>query len=158
MEDGIDHHIACEECTTTKKVQSKTKHFCYDQFILEFSKMENNFKHFCNIDSKIIFKNEFSTSPENNFEKEIILEDKMSRLKSNIEIDLECKKCRDYKHEIKIENEKAKTLAKFENSSKSLKYLLDIQKPFYDKTGLGFIVNDPSTNALKQIKFVKSSE
>ena len=82
----------------------------------------------------------------------------MSRLKSNIEIDLECKKCRDYKHEIKIENEKAKTLAKFENSSKSLKYLLDIQKPFYDKTGLGFITNDPSTNALKQIKFVKSSE
>ena len=57
-----------------------------------------------------------------------------------------------------MENEKAKTLAKFENSSKSLKYLLDIQKPFYDKTGLGFSVNDPSTNVLKQIKFVKSSE
>jgi hypothetical protein len=68
MDNGIDHRIACEECTTTNKVQSKTKHFCYDQFILEFSKMENNFKHFCNIDSKIIFKNESSTSAENNFE------------------------------------------------------------------------------------------
>jgi hypothetical protein len=158
MDNGIDHRIACEECTTTNKVQSKTKYFCYDQFILEFSKMENNFKHFCNIDSKIIFKNESSTSAENNFEKEIILEDKMSRLESNIEIDLECKKCQDYKHEIKMENEKAKTLAKFENSYKSFKYLLNIQKSFYDKTGLGFIVNDPSTNVSKQIKFVKPSE
>lgn len=79
----------------------------------------------------------------------------MSRLESNIEIDLECKKCQDYKHEIKMENEKAKTLAKFENSSKSLKYLLNIQKSFYDKTGLGFTANDSSTNISKQIKFVK---
>ena len=34
MDDVIDHRIACEECTTTNKVQPKTKHFCYDQFIL----------------------------------------------------------------------------------------------------------------------------
>jgi hypothetical protein len=157
MNNRIDHRRACEDCTTTNKVQSKTKHFCYDQFILEFSKLENNFKHFCNIESKTIFKNESSTSVENNFEKEIILEDKMSRLESNIEIDLECKICQDYKHEIKIEKEKAKILAKFENSSKSLKYLLNIQKSFYDKSGLGFTENDYLTNTSKQIKFVKPS-
>ena len=155
MNNGIDHRIASEDCTSTNKVQFKTKHFCYDQFTLEFSKMENNFKHFCNIDSKIIFKNESSTSAENNFEKEIILEDKMSRLESNIEIDLECKNCQDYKHEIKMEKEKAKILAKFENSSKSLKYLLNIQKSFYDKTGLGFTADEYLTNTSKQIKFVK---
>jgi hypothetical protein len=157
MDDEIDHRIACEDCTTTNKVQSETEHFCYDQFILEFSKLENNFKHFCNIDSKIIFKNESSISVGNNFEKEIILEDKMSRLESNIEIDLECKLCQYYKHEIKTKNEKAKTLAKFENSSKSLEYLLNIQKSFYDKTGLGFTANDPLTNTSKQIRFVKPS-
>jgi hypothetical protein len=157
MNNRIDHRTACEDCTTTNKVQSKTKHFCYDQFILEFSKMENNFKHFCNIESKIILKNESSTSVENNFEKEIILEDKMSRLESNIEIDLECKNCQDYKHEIKMEKEKAKILAKFENSSKSLKYLLNIQKSFHDKTGLGFTADDYLTNTLKQINFVKPS-
>ena len=157
MDDEIDHRIACEDCTTTNKVQSETKHFCYDQFILEFSKLENNFKHLCNIDSKIIFKNESSMSVENNFKKEIILEDKMSRLESNIEIDLECKSCQYYKHEIKTENEKAKILAKFENSSKSLEYLLNIQKSFYDKTGLGFTENDYLTNTSKQIKFVKPS-
>jgi hypothetical protein len=41
------------------------------------------------------------------------------------------------------------------NSSKSLKYLLNIQKSFYDKTGLGFTANDSLTNISKQIKFVK---
>ena len=156
-EDGIDQHIACEDYTTTNKVQSETEHFCYDQFILEFSKLENNFKHFCNIDSKMIPKNKSSTFIENNIEKEIILEDKKSRLESNIEIELKCKYFQDYKHEIKMENEKAKILAKFENSSRSLKYLLNIQKSFYDKTGLGFTANDPSTNVSKQIKFVKPS-
>jgi hypothetical protein len=33
IDDGIDQRIACEDCTTTNKVQSETKHFCYDQFI-----------------------------------------------------------------------------------------------------------------------------
>jgi hypothetical protein len=157
MNNRIDHRIACEDCSTTNKVQSKTKHFCYDQYILEFSKLENNFKHFCNIEPKIIFMNEYSTSVENNFEKEIILEDKMSRLESNIEIDLQCKNCQEYKHEIKMEKEKAKILAKFENSSKSLKYLLNIQKSFYDKTGLGFTEDKYLTNTSKQIKFIKPS-
>jgi hypothetical protein len=89
MEDENDHRIACEDCRTTNKVQSETTHFCYDQFILGFSILENNFKHFCNIDPKIIFKNESSISVGSKFEKEIILKDKMSRLESNIEIDLQ---------------------------------------------------------------------
>jgi hypothetical protein len=52
MDDGIDQHIACEGYTTTNKVQSETEHFCYDQFILEFSKLENNFKHFATLTQK----------------------------------------------------------------------------------------------------------
>ena len=80
----------------------------------------------------------------------------MSRLESNIEIDLECKKSQDYKQEIRKENEKAKILAKFENSSKSLEYLLNIQKSFDDKTGLGFNANNPSTSKLRQIKICKT--
>ena len=81
----------------------------------------------------------------------------MSRLESNIEIDLECKNCQDFKLEIRKENEKAKILAKFKNSSKSLKHLINIQKSFDDKTSLGFNANDPSTSKSKQIKFVKPS-
>lgn len=40
---------------------------------------------------------------------------------------------------------------------KQKKYLLNIQKSFNDKTGLGFTANDPSTSKLRQIKFVKPS-
>ena len=46
--------------------------------------------------------------------------------------------CQDYKSEIKKVNERANILAKFEKSSKSLKDLLNSQKAFGDKTGLGF--------------------
>ena len=52
------------------------------------------------MDLKTIFNNEPSKSLVNNFENEIMLEDKMSRLESNIEIDLGCKICLEYKHEI----------------------------------------------------------
>ena len=87
----------------------------------EFSKLESNFKSFCNINSNITFKNKSSTSTEENFEN-------------------------------------GKILAKFENNSKSLIYLLNTQKAFNDKNRLGFNANDTLTNKSKQIKFVKPSE
>ena len=95
----------------TSKVHFKTKHFCFDTFILEFSKLENESKLLCNMDLKFIFNNEPSKFLVNNFEKEIMLEDKMSRLESNVEINLECKLCLDYKHEIKMQNEKGKIIS-----------------------------------------------
>ena len=84
-----------------------------------------------------------------------MLEDKMSRLESNVEIDLECKICQEYKHEIRRQNEKGKMLVKFEESSKSIESLLKIQKSFRDKARLGFNSNATSTSKTKQIKFVK---
>ena len=98
------------------------------------------------MDLKAIFKNESSKSLKNIFEKEILLEDKMSKIKCNVGINLECKLCLDYKHEIKRQNEKGKMLAKFEESSKSLERLLKSQKSFKDKTGLWFDSNVPSTS------------
>ena len=145
----------CQFIETTSKVHVETKHFCFDTFILEFSKLENESKLLCNMDLKTIFNNESSKSFVNNFEKEIMLEDKMSRLESNVEIDLECKICQNYKHEIKRQNEKGKMLAKFEESSKSLESLLKNQKSFRDKTGFGFNSSATSTSETKQTKFVK---
>lgn len=114
-------YLACDSLLdiTSSKVQFVTKHFCFDTFILEFSKLENESKLLCNMDLKTIFNNEPSKSLVNNFEKEIMLEDKMSRLKSNVEIDLECKICLDYKHEFQRQNEKGKMLSKFEVRFKS---------------------------------------
>jgi hypothetical protein len=157
MDEDDNNYPVCshEVDKTTNKVQLETEHFCFDTFILEFSKLENESKHLSNMDLKAIFNNEPSKSIENNFEMEIILEDKMSRLESNVEIDLECKICQDYKHEIKRQNEKGKMLAKFEESSNSLERLLKSQKSLRDKTGLGFNSNAPSTSKTKQAKFVK---
>ena len=56
------------------------------------------------------FNNESSKSCVNTFENEIMLEDKMSRLERHVEIDLECKVCLEYKHEIRRQNEKGKCL------------------------------------------------
>ena len=36
MDDEEDCYIACEDCKDTNEVQFETKHFFYDQFILEF--------------------------------------------------------------------------------------------------------------------------
>ena len=107
------------------------------------------------MDLKTIFSNEPSKSFVNNFENEIMLEDKMSRLESHVEIDLECKLCLDYKPEIQRQNEKGKMLAKFEDTSKALKSFLKSQKSFRDRTGLGFNKNAPSTSNTKQVVFVK---
>ena len=84
-----------------------------------------------------------------------MLEDKMSRLESHVEIDLECKLCLDYKHEIQRQNEKGKMLAKFEESSKALVCCLKSQKSFRDRTGLGFNSNESSTSKTKHVVFVK---
>ena len=104
---------------------------------------------------KTIFNNESSKVFMNNFEKEILLEDKMSRLENNVEIDLECKICLDHKHEIKKQNEKGKMLAKFDESSKSFQRMLKSQQSFENKTGLGFNSKGPSTSKTKQVNFVK---
>ena len=65
---------------------------------------------------------------KNIFEKEILLEDKISRIESNVEINLECKFCLDYKHKIKKQNEKGKILVKFDESSKSLEKIVEESK------------------------------
>ena len=49
----------------------------------------------------------------------------------------------------------ANILSKFEKSSKSLKNLLNCQKEFGDRTGLGYDSDESSTSKSKQIKFVK---
>ena len=144
----------CQSIEATSKVHVENKHFCFDTFILEFSKEENKSKLLGNTNLETIFKS--SKVLMSNLEKEILLEDKMSRLDSNVEINLECKLCLDHKREIKKENEKGKMLAKFDESSKSLERFLKCQKSFDNKTGLGFDSNEPSTSKTKQVNFVKS--
>ncbi|GJT03047.1 retrovirus-related pol polyprotein from transposon TNT 1-94 [Tanacetum coccineum] len=75
----------------------------------------------------------------------------MLRLEKNKEVDLECTMCQT----LKIENEKLKEeaskISQFEMSTHSLKKILSSQKPFGEKSGLGFNSLEASTSGSKQI-------
>ena len=69
-EDEANHPV-CDSlfAKTSSKVHFETKHFCFDTFILEISKLENESKLLYNMDLKTIFNNEPSKSCVNTFEK-----------------------------------------------------------------------------------------
>ncbi|GJR00090.1 hypothetical protein Tco_0523074 [Tanacetum coccineum] len=109
--------------------------------------------------SEIITKNKRLKATRNNLEKELsVLKKKVSTLKKNKGVDLECVKC----HMLKIENEKLKEeatrLNKFEKSTHCLNEMLSNQKPSGEKLGLGFNSFEASSNGTKEIKFVKARQ
>nr|GEU60489.1 zf-CCHC domain-containing protein/UBN2 domain-containing protein [Tanacetum cinerariifolium] len=95
----------------------------------------------------------WSDSGEEDDEKE-----KVSTLEKNKEVDLECVKC----HMLKIENEKLKEealkLTKFEKSTHCLNEMLNNQKPYGEKLGLGFNSFEASSSGTKKIKFMKAQK
>ncbi|GJX57180.1 retrovirus-related pol polyprotein from transposon TNT 1-94 [Tanacetum coccineum] len=109
--------------------------------------------------SEIITKNKRLKATRDSLEKEIsILKEKVSKLKKNKGVDLECVKC----HMLKIENEKLKEedlkLTKFEKSTHCLNEMLNHQKPSGEKLGLGFNSFEASSSGTKEIKFMKSQK
>ncbi|GKB51611.1 hypothetical protein Tco_0902364 [Tanacetum coccineum] len=103
--------------------------------------------------SEIINKNKRLKATRNSLEKELsILKEKVSTLKKNKGVDLECVKC----YMFKIENEKLKEealkLTKFEKSTHCLNEMLSHQKPSGDKLGLGFNSFEASSSGTKEIK------
>ena len=57
-EDEVNYPVCDSQLDKTlSKVQFETKHFCFDTFIIEFSKLENESKLLCNMDLKTIFNN-----------------------------------------------------------------------------------------------------
>ncbi|GKA73535.1 retrovirus-related pol polyprotein from transposon TNT 1-94 [Tanacetum coccineum] len=79
--------------------------------------LENEYDKLCKMSLKIITKNKRLKATRDSFRKEIsILNEKVSTLKKNKEVDLECVKC----HMLKMENEKLKEEAlKLTNPSSS---------------------------------------
>nr|GEY32203.1 hypothetical protein [Tanacetum cinerariifolium] len=109
--------------------------------------------------SEIITKNKRLKATRNSLEKELsILKGKVSILKKNKGVDLECVKC----HMLKIENEKLKEealeLTKFEKSTHCLNEILSNKKPSGDKVGLGFNSFEASSSGTKEIKFAKAQK
>ena len=69
VEEDNDPIGNCQSIEATSKVSGNNKHACFDTFILESSKEENESKHLGNTNLKTISKNKYSKAFMNHFEK-----------------------------------------------------------------------------------------
>ncbi|GKE29905.1 hypothetical protein Tco_1445289, partial [Tanacetum coccineum] len=136
---------------------SESTYFSDENSSIDDFTLDSEYNKLCKMGLKIITKNKHLKAIRNSLENEISEpKEKVSKLKKNKEIDLECTTCQ----KLKIENEKLKedvsNLTQFQKSTNSLNEMLSFQKPSRDKSGLGFNSFEASTSETKKIKFVKS--
>ncbi|GJX45993.1 zf-CCHC domain-containing protein [Tanacetum coccineum] len=157
-----DEKVKNETCLVAQassEVCFKSSYFSNENSSIDDLILDNEYDKLCKMSLKIITKNKRLKATRNSLEKEIsILKEKVSTLENNKEANLECVKC----HILKIENEKLKEealkLIKFEKSTHCLNKMLNNQKPFGEKLGLGFNSFEASSSGIKQIKFVKAQK
>ncbi|GKE17856.1 zf-CCHC domain-containing protein, partial [Tanacetum coccineum] len=147
----------CLVAQASSEVCFESSYFSDDNSSIDDLVLDNEYDKLCKISLKIITKNKRLKATRNSLEKELsVLKEKVSTLKKNKGVDLECVKC----HMLKIENEKLKEealkLTKFEKSTHCLNEMLSNQKPSGDKLGLGFNSFEASSSGTKEIKFVKA--
>nr|GEZ22400.1 hypothetical protein [Tanacetum cinerariifolium] len=145
--------VAQESC----EVCSESFYFSNENSLVDDLVLDSKYDKLCKMSLKIITINKRLKAIGNSLEKELsILKEKVSTLKKNKGVDLECVKC----HMLKIENEKLKEealkLTKFEKSTHYLNEMLSNQKPSDDKLGLGFDSFEASSSGTKEIKFMKA--
>ncbi|GJW02723.1 retrovirus-related pol polyprotein from transposon TNT 1-94 [Tanacetum coccineum] len=149
----------CLVAQASSEVCFESSYFSDENSSIDDLVLDNDYDQLCKMSLKIITKNKRLKSTRNSLEKELsVLKEKVSTLKKNKGVDLECVKC----HMLKIENEKLKEevlkLTKFEKSAHCLNEMLNNQKPSGDKLGLGFNSFKASSNGTKEIKFVKAQK
>ncbi|GJU57047.1 zf-CCHC domain-containing protein [Tanacetum coccineum] len=149
----------CLMAKASNEVLSETEFFSDDQSSLVEKDLDSEYNRLCKVGLKVMAKNKSLKQIKNQLENEVLeLKNKLSRIEKGKEANEECKICQD----LRIENEKLKEeiskLNQFNNSSHSLKKILNLQKPFGDKTGLGFNFTKGLTSETKQVNFVKSQK
>ncbi|GJR26676.1 zf-CCHC domain-containing protein [Tanacetum coccineum] len=151
-----------EKCLMAKasnEVLSETEYFSDDQSSLDENDLDSEYSRLCKIGLKVMAKNKTLKQAKIELENEALeLKDKLSRLEKGKEVNEECKLCQD----LKFENEKLRKqisrLNQFNDSSHSLKKIISSQKPFEDKSGLGFNFTKGSPSETKQVNFVRAQE
>ncbi|GJX21572.1 hypothetical protein Tco_0226017 [Tanacetum coccineum] len=131
-----------EKCLMAKasnEVLSETEYFSDDQSSLDENDLDNEYSRLCKLGLKVMAKNKTLKQAKIELENEVLeLKDKLSRLEKGKEVIEECKLCQD----LKLENEKLRKeisrLNQFNDSSHSLKKIINSQKTSGDKSGLGF--------------------
>ncbi|GJS94156.1 zf-CCHC domain-containing protein [Tanacetum coccineum] len=157
-----DEKVKDETCLVahaSSEVCSESSYFSDENSSIDDLALDNEYDKLCKMSLKIITKNKRLKATRNSLENELKeLKDKLSTLKKNKGVDLDCAKC----HTLKIENEKLKEestrLNKFEKSTHCLNEILSSQKPFGDKLGLGFNSFEASSSGTNEIKFMKAQK
>ncbi|GJZ43720.1 hypothetical protein Tco_0590975, partial [Tanacetum coccineum] len=157
-----EENINDEKCLMAKasnEVLSETEYFSDDQSSLDENDLDSEYSRLCKIGLKVMAKNKTLKQAKIELENEALeLKDKLSRLEKGKEVNEECKLCQD----LKFENEKLRKeisrLNQFNDSSHSLKKIISSQKPFKDKSGLGFNFTKGSPSETKQVNFVRAQE
>ncbi|GKB65258.1 zf-CCHC domain-containing protein [Tanacetum coccineum] len=130
-----DKNVKDETCLVahaSSEVCSESSYFSDENSSIDDIALDNEYDKLCTTSLKIITKNKKLKATRNSLEKELReLKDKLSTLKKNKGVDLDCAMC----HVLKIENEKLK-----------------------DKSSLGFNSFEASSSGTKEIKFVKSQK
>ncbi|GJZ27297.1 hypothetical protein Tco_0571550 [Tanacetum coccineum] len=157
--DDNDPDETCLVAQAPNEVYSESSYFSDENSSIDDIALDNEYDKLCKMSLKIITKNKRLKATRNSLENELReLKDKLSTLKKNKRVDLDCAKC----HVLKIENEKLKDestrLNKFEKSTHCLNEMLNNQKPFGDKLGLGFNSFEASSSGTKKIKFMKAQK
>ncbi|GJV75352.1 retrovirus-related pol polyprotein from transposon TNT 1-94 [Tanacetum coccineum] len=150
---------ACLVAQAPNKVCSESSYFSDENSSIDDLALDNEYDKLCKMSLKIITKNKRLKATRNSLEKEIReLKDKLSTLKKNKGVDLECTICQSLKIENGKLKEEALKLTKFEKSTHCLNEMLSNQKPSGDKLGLGFNSFEASSSGTKEIKFVKAQK
>nr|GFC57108.1 transposase, Ptta/En/Spm, transposase, Tnp1/En/Spm-like protein [Tanacetum cinerariifolium] len=126
----------CLVAQASNEVCFESSYFSDENSSIDDLILENEYDKLCKMSFKIITKNERLKATRDGLEKEIsILNEKVSTLKKNKKVDLECVKCQ----MLKLENEKFKEealkLTMFEKSTHCLNEMLNNQKPSGEKLG-----------------------
>ncbi|GJU47881.1 zf-CCHC domain-containing protein [Tanacetum coccineum] len=148
-----EEKINDEKCLMAKasnEVFSETEYFSDDQSLLDEKDLDNEYSRLCKLGLKLMAKNKTLKQAKIELENKVLeLKDRLSRLEKCKEIIEECKLCQD----LKLENEKLRKeisrLNQFNDSSHSLKKIINSQKSFGDKSGLGFNFTKESPSETK---------
>ncbi|GJU70481.1 hypothetical protein Tco_1256740 [Tanacetum coccineum] len=135
----------------SNEVLSKTEYFSDDQSSLDENDLDNEYSRLCKLGLKVMAKNKTLKQAKIELENKVLeLKDKLSRSGKGKEVIEEYKLCQD----LKLENEKLRKeisrLNQFNDSSHSLKKIINSQKTYGDKSGLGFNFTKGSPSETKQ--------
>ncbi|GKE17449.1 hypothetical protein Tco_1425026, partial [Tanacetum coccineum] len=138
----------CVMAQVSSKVHSKSSYFSDEHSSMDDFTLDSDYNKLCKMSLKIITKKHLKAII-NSLENEISeVKEKVSKLKKNKEVDLECTTCQILKIENENLKEEASKLTQFQKSKPSLNEMLSIQKPSRDKSGLGYNSCEASTRRI----------